>query len=251
MNSNHRSSLQLKDLSALIFDLDDTLRFSDPDNVETFHKYVRELGVDPHPQRLKAALRWRQAYFSQSPEYLTDQAAARDDFRRFWHLFTRRHLRLLGVAEEQLDPFADTLIDRMREQDEWRDHVPEHVRPTLEQLKAAGYRLALLSNRRDPLHDEIERLGLSDLFEFVLAAGETGWWKPDPRIFKDLLQRLELEPQVSVYIGDNYFADIVGARAVGLQAVLIDRYHLYPNVNCPTLESIAELPALLALEGAS
>jgi HAD superfamily hydrolase (TIGR01549 family) len=64
--------------------------------------------------------------------------------------------------------------------------VPE----TLQALKAAGYQLALVTNRSQPCHEELAQLGLLEFFELALTAGEASAWKPDPAIFTQALQRL-------------------------------------------------------------
>src|SRR2546423_15622480 len=58
--------------------------------------------------------------------------------------------------------------------------------------------------------------------EFVLDSSAIGVEKPDPRIFRMALERSGLAPDEAVYIGDIYSIDVVGARAAGMQAVLLD-----------------------------
>ncbi|NIO11833.1 MAG: HAD-IA family hydrolase [Deltaproteobacteria bacterium] len=125
------------------------------------------------------------------------------------------------------------------------DRVPEDVLPTLNYLRKKGFKLGLLSNRDDPLDDLVTSLGIAEAFDLMLAAGETGWWKPDPRVFRHAAARLDVAPEASVYVGDNYFADVVGAGEAGMQPVLLDPAGLFPEAACPVISSIGQLIPLL------
>ena len=65
--------------------------------------------------------------------------------------------------------------------------------------------------------------------------------KPDPRIFEIALARLGASPEESVYVGDLYGIDVRGARSAGLSAVLIDRWDLQPDADCPRIACLGEL----------
>lgn len=123
--------------------------------------------------------------------------------------------------------------------------VPPDVPETLSALRAAGYQLALVTNRNRPCQDELAELGLLDYFELALTAGEAGTWKPDPAIFALALQRLGATAEAVIYVGDNYYADVVGARRAGLQPVLLDPQDVFPDADCPVIRTIGELPSLI------
>jgi putative hydrolase of the HAD superfamily len=125
--------------------------------------------------------------------------------------------------------------------------VPEDVKRLLPALVETGYKLAVVSNREIPFQEEIEALGLAPFFAFALAAGEINAWKPEPDIFYHACRRLEVTPAESAYVGDNYFADVVGARSAGLLPVLYDPRGIFPEAGCPIIKSFDELPALLLL----
>jgi len=97
----------------------------------------------------------------------------------------------------------------------------------LASLRERGYRLALLSNVAAPpevCRAELERLGLAACFEACLFSSEMGVRKPDPRVFRALLERLAgrevVEPSTVVYVGDSPRWDVGGARRAGMRAVL-------------------------------
>jgi len=104
----------------------------------------------------------------------------------------------------------------------------------------------LVSNRRDDFGEELLDLGIADYFDFTLAAGEIGIWKPRPEIFFEGLARAGgITPEAALYIGDNYYADIVGARGAGIEALLIDWRHVFTDVRSPRFENMLEVLAYL------
>lgn len=232
----------------VFFDLDGTLRHNEPNGLDTFHAFAAEAGLRLTSERREQVVRWNHAYWANSEELQADTKAADGDLEVRWRLFTRRHLRALGAEEAHLDELADALQQRMAEEYQSVDLVPEDVQPTLDRLRAAGYRLALISNRTQPIDEKVVELALDGAFEFTLAAGEVGWWKPDPRLLRYAAERAEVEPPAIVYVGDNPYADVQGARNAGLHPVLIDSEGLFPEVDCPKIQTIGELQELFGLQ---
>jgi putative hydrolase of the HAD superfamily len=103
----------------------------------------------------------------------------------------------------------------------------------------------MLSNRSQTYEEELETLGLAGYFEFALAAGEVDVWKPDPWIFRYALNRLGTQPGETLYIGDNYYADVIGAQRAGLEPILVDPSGVFPEVECTVIHNISELCELL------
>jgi putative hydrolase of the HAD superfamily len=83
-------------------------------------------------------------------------------------------------------------------------------------LRAAGLRLALVSNWDVGLREHVERLGLAELLDTIVTSAEAGAPKPDPAVFELALARLAVEPQLAAHVGDA-LADAEGARAAGLR----------------------------------
>jgi putative hydrolase of the HAD superfamily len=123
--------------------------------------------------------------------------------------------------------------------------VPEDVRRVLPELKQAGYVMAVISNRDRPFQDVLDSHGLSKFFDFSLAGGDVDSYKPDPGIFEHALQRANLTAQETVYVGDNYFADVIGSRRAGLQPVLYDPGGIFADVDCTIIKSFDELQSVV------
>lgn len=91
--------------------------------------------------------------------------------------------------------------------------------PTLERLSAAGWTHAILSNHVPELGHIVDGLGLRPHLATVSCSAETGFEKPHPQAYAAVLD--ELEPEEAWMIGDNVVADVLGAEAVGIPAILV------------------------------
>ena len=133
----------------------------------------------------------------------------------------------------------------MAEEYEPEDGLVEEVPGILESLTEAGFKLAVVSNRRKPFDEQLENLGIHAYFEYTLAAGSINAYKPDPVVFQHALTELGIEPDQGIYVGDNYFADVIGAQRARMQAVLIDPEGLFPEAECPIIERLDDLQMVL------
>lgn len=123
--------------------------------------------------------------------------------------------------------------------------VIEGTEAALEAL-AERYRLGVVSNANGTVRRKLERVGLGRFFETVVDSAEEGMEKPDPRLFRIALERLGARPEESAYVGDIFKVDVVGARAAGLHAILIDPRGSYAGSACDRVATLAEVGALLA-----
>jgi REG-2-like HAD superfamily hydrolase len=119
------------------------------------------------------------------------------------------------------------------------------VPPALDALRAAGYRLGIVSNWEPRLPQLCQSHGILDHFEFVVSSESEGYVKPHPRLFERALELAGVGPDEAVHVGDSYPEDVEGARGLGIQAVLVDRGAKGRVPYWPTIQSLAELPPLL------
>jgi HAD superfamily hydrolase (TIGR01509 family) len=125
------------------------------------------------------------------------------------------------------------------------ESVPDGVPETLDELHRMGLKLVVVSNANGRLKVLFERLGLARRFDVMLDSAEEGIEKPDPRLFEVALARSESRPNETVHVGDLYHVDVEGARAAGLDAVLLDSADLYGGYDCARIRDIRELPSFL------
>jgi len=125
------------------------------------------------------------------------------------------------------------------------EYVPPDVAPALARFRALGLRLVTVSNSNGRVRELLQRVGLADYMTVVVDSAEEGVEKPDPRLFRTALERSGARADTTLHVGDLYYVDVVGARAAGLRAVLLDPNNLYEGVDCLRVESLGELAARL------
>ena len=232
-------------IRAVFFDLDGTLRYNDPSPEQTFFDFAVQMGVRHSAEQRRRLMRWEHYYWAQSIELLQDRQTFIDSEDDFWLNYLRSQLLTLECPQAQIEEVIPRFFMHMKDQYQPQDRVFKGVPETLQVLKEAGFILGVVSNRTLPYQDQLERLRLDGYFDLVVAAGEVESWKPDSGIFIHALQALNLGASETIYVGDNYFADVVGAYRAGLQPVLLDPDGLFPEADCPVLDSVTDLPSLL------
>jgi putative hydrolase of the HAD superfamily len=170
------------------------------------------------------------------------------DEERGWQYFNSV-LSHAGIARSAATDAALVELKAWHDRHCLWDSVLEGVGPALERLHDAGLRLAVVSNSNGTVRQLLTRLGFLELFAVVVDSAEEGVEKPDPRIFQTALERAGAAPGEALHVGDLYHVDVVGARAAGLRAVLVDEAGLYPDADCPRVGSLAELAAHLLRPG--
>lgn len=232
-------------IKAIFFDLDGTLRHSVPSGGEVFNDYVSRLGLRVNPEDRIRAIRWEHLYWASSADLRDDLLAHSGDTENFWVEYSRRRLIALGASPAWAVELSPKVSAHMGEFYKPDSIVPDDVRRALTELKQAGYFMAVLSNRDKPFQETLESHGISEFFSFSLAGGEVDSFKPDPGLFEHALKRAGLSAQEAVYVGDNYFADVVGSRRAGLRPVLYDPDIIFPEADCTTIRSFDELKSVL------
>jgi len=154
-------------------------------------------------------------------------------------------LRHIGITPDAARPALAALQAHNRESCLWRVVAPD-TGDVLAALRQRGYTLAVISNADGRVEDDLRRHGLRPHFADVIDSHVVGVEKPNPAIFHLALDRLGVPADDAVYVGDVFGVDVKGARAAGLQAVLIDPLGEYlGHIDCPRIRGLGELLDLL------
>lgn len=126
--------------------------------------------------------------------------------------------------------------------------------PALLERLSRRYRLGLLSNYpcTASIRDSLDRLGLLRFFDTLVVSGDVGFAKPHPATYETLLNRMQVSPAECLYVGDNWLADVQGAKRLGLHAAWVREHIPYETFDPQPGDFPAdlELPRLLDLEAA-
>ena len=119
----------------------------------------------------------------------------------------------------------------------------DDVLPTIKKLKKRGLILGLISNL--PIAKSASA-SLEPYLDFVVTSNEAGASKPESPVFLMALEQAGVNGSEAVYVGDQYQTDVVGARAVGIKPILIDRFDLEREFSdCSRIYRLSEVTQYL------
>jgi HAD superfamily hydrolase (TIGR01509 family) len=219
------------EVKVIFFDVGNTLLFPNRDRI---HAPLAARGLNPAPELLRDLERRTKNEFDSRMK----EDASTD--HSFWSMFYTDLLDELGLKDEAT---RDQLVSSIRNSANW-----DQIRPgTREQLQQIGkrYRIAVISNADGKIDDVLRRCNIDDCFLNVTDSGLVGYEKPHPEIFRQALKAMDATPEESLYVGDMYWVDYLGATGAGLQAVLMDVPGAYRDKGVPRVESLEELNSAL------
>jgi len=231
------NELPLAEIDTLFLDAGGTLISMD------FGRIASELGALGHACEPEALAR---AEAAARPRISRAVAAGgstegRDTFSVYVDLVLRR---VLSLADEARSALVSQLVPRIRfpgrSVELWSAVLPG-VPEALARLRGAGFRLIVVSNADGTVEEGLTRARLRPHLHAVVDSHVVGFEKPDPRIFSHALSLFGSDPARTLHVGDMYAADVVGARAAGLHALLLDPHGDWGEVDCPTTRDVPSL----------
>jgi HAD superfamily hydrolase (TIGR01549 family) len=185
-----------------------------------------------------AALARAEPYVKQELDH-APTIQATDDTRRGYVYFDRI-LELTGIPPTEATAAAIEELVSFRDREGAWDVVAPGSTKALRTLRSASLGLVVVSNSNGRVRRILRRAGIEPYLDLVLDSHEEGVEKPDPRIFEIALERSQADRRATIHCGDIYHIDVVGARAAGLPAVLLDSAGLYVDADCPRVASLPE-----------
>jgi putative hydrolase of the HAD superfamily len=222
-------------VKAVLFDVDFTLAKPGPALMpEGYVRCGERHGLALDASRYEAARVGALRDLKRHPELDHDE--------EIWVAFTERIVLGMGGTEPSAHEVAVELTGR------WAAHenfeLYEDVLPVFEVLRGAGLKLGLVSNsardvREFALHHALD-------VEAGISSFHHGKTKPHPSIFRAVLELLDVAPEEAAMVGDTLEDDVEGARALGMQAVLVDRLGVGYDFE-PQIDDLYALPAVLGV----
>lgn len=204
----------------IIFDLGNTLMYFDGDWAEVIARgtddMINYFGERGYPLPVS---------FAESFRALREAGLAR--VQKTDIEYTAQDALADTLAQHSICWIPDAVLPRAvekfftEEQAHWRAY--DDARATLENLRARGLKLALLSNATDQAF--IERIAqqahLAEFFDPLLSSAQIAHRKPDPRAFQPILNAWQVAPSDVLMVGDAASFDILGAHRAGMRGVLM------------------------------
>jgi putative hydrolase of the HAD superfamily len=226
-------------IKAVFFDFYNTLASYTPPREEIYINAAREFGVDLGAKALFSSLSMADIFYrNENLRSPIDKKSPEEQINFYIEYVTS----IMGGAGDEISrEQALKILAKIREV-KWEFIAYDDVLPTLETLKKRGLVIGLISNVAQDMESTFTRLGLQPYLNFKVTSAEVGYDKPHPEIFEAALKKAEVKPNESLYIGDQYQIDIVGARGVSIKAILIDRNEFFSDiVDCPRIHSLSEI----------
>jgi HAD superfamily hydrolase (TIGR01662 family) len=218
---------------AVLFDVDFTLAKPGPLlGPQGYRDAGRDHGLDLDPSRYPEARAAAIRDLRHHPELEHDE--------EIWIRFTEDIVLGMGGRGAACRTVAEAITERWLHSENFE--LYEDVLPVLGHLREQGLKLGLVSNTSRDLDAFVHHFAL-DVDAWITSRSH-GKVKPSPSIFRAILGELDVEPQETVMVGDSAEDDGPGARALGIQAFLVDRDGRADGDALPTLLA---LPALIGL----
>jgi putative hydrolase of the HAD superfamily len=224
---------------AVFFDVDFTLIFPGPTfQGEGYARFCADMGVTVAADRFDAAVAAASFILDEVEEPLYDAAL-------FVH-YTATIIEQMGGRGPQVVPIAERIYEQWAGNHHFEMY--DDVAPVLSDLVARGIRLGVISNSHRSLAAFTEHFKLGALITTTVSSAEHGYMKPHRSIFERALAQAGVDAAEAVMVGDSLKADIEGAVAAGMRAILVRRSGDFPptlpaGVSC--VSSLRELPSYI------
>lgn len=229
------------------FDLYDTLIELSPPRWVRLARACRGLGIEADPDVLRNADALAEDYYTIENGRLPIRDRDQSEREQFRLELLRRWLAAAGMAADP-DAVAQLRAAYLAEFDTGPDYhqyrLFDDVMPALETVRRHGIRTAVISNADADVTVICTHFAFAHAMDLIVTSALVGYEKPDPRTFHAALDHFGIDPAETLHVGDQRKSDVVGAKAVGMQQALIDRYHRHadhPGLRVATLTELAEL----------
>ncbi|HEY1852448.1 MAG TPA: HAD family hydrolase [Candidatus Binataceae bacterium] len=245
---------------AVVFDLFDTIVKWEPDRLPLMELNGHQIhttipwGFPLLEQRLGAAFdrdRFIEVYHGVIDEIIAEREVEHLEIT-CTERFVRTLKRLAPALDGEIETFAEQLTRVHMDGVRGVTWAPAERVAAVHSI-SAHYRMGLLSNFDDAQcgREVFGDTGVAHLFEAVIISAEVGLRKPNPRIYRQMLEMLRLDAAEVLFVGDTPREDVAGPQEVGMQTAWISKGAVAVPEGIPqphfTIRDLSELPAILGI----
>jgi len=232
-------------LHAVFFDVGNTLLYSSPSVSEVCRRILEDAGHIHDISVIDSYMPLVDAYYEE--RYAEDDGFWTDEQRTtsVWIGMYSVLCRELGIEDEAV-AIARRVYDEFGRPDRWA--LYDDVRPAFERLRDRGLQVGIISNWDSRLRGLLVGLGLGDILADIVSSADVQLHKPDPRIFALACERIGVRPEEAAHVGDHHYADFLGASALGMTPVLIDRHGIVADHGVIPIQTLDRIEEVLGLE---
>lgn len=242
-------------IKMVTFDLYDTLVEADPPGWIRFQSALTKNGFEVSVEGIMPAYTAGQRFFTVENGRMPLRDRSDDEINAF-------RINLAGVSMDALGLPTDadtvkrvamTFRDDTREHGQLGYRTYDDVMETLARLKKQHILRAIISNADNDVTRFCLQMGFAEQMDTIVTSALVGWEKPNARTFYAALEPFNLAATSVLHVGDQPDSDVVGARAIGMAAALLDRYDQYTDdeVDAERVTSLTQLVDLIEEYNAS
>ncbi|MFC2070480.1 HAD family hydrolase [Chloroflexota bacterium] len=230
-------------IKAVFFDWFNTLARYSPPREELQSRTLGEFGINVSAERLLPAILIADKHlFDEHAESPVTKRSPEEQAK----IYTQYQQTVLSEAGVDISSSPDMLPKIMKKAQELYKDIKfilyDDVIPTLKTITEKDLTIGILTNIESGMSPICRELGLESYIDFIITSGEAGADKPQPQIFLTALERAGVKAGEALHVGDQYKIDIAGARGVGINPLLLDRFNQYQDIDdCPKIHELSEV----------
>ncbi len=232
-------------LTTVFFDMGSTLADLNPSYEAIYHRVFQKAGFDLPLGDVERAITYSWDIVTEQ-DATTNYVNTLEGTRAWQREVEERVMEQLNIQPNVREEVFWEIIRAFEDSASYR--LFDDALPTLQTLKDAGLRLAIISNWSWHLPDLCDTLGLTPYFEQIFTSARLGFAKPHPEIFTRALAGMNITPSQALHIGDSYKADVLGASRAGIQPLWLRRPKEGPLYTDPAIDQTGSAIVIQGLE---
>jgi putative hydrolase of the HAD superfamily len=201
-------------IKAVLFDLGNTLVYQNP--YKTFQKILGTYGIIRTTEEIEEA-------FAKAGREFDIEKHSRLSAHEFYTQLNIQILKHLGITNSNsLQALAEDIDIQWFKVS--KIYVYRDAKPSLAKLKKMGLKLGLITDGyKNDLEKILPKVSLEKFFDVCICGDTVGKRKPNPKVFKHALNKLNIRASEAIFVGDRLDTDYLGAKKTGMTPILIRR----------------------------
>jgi len=226
-------------IKAVFFDFYNTLVGYDPPREELEARVLRDFGIEVSPEVFRRPLVIADEFIYREHARSPLSKRSKEEAKALYVQYQGIVLKEAGIDASQ--ELIAGILGKWQKL-KFKLVLFDDVMPVLTHLRELGLILGLISNVERDITPNCRELGLSAWLQVVVTSQEVGFNKPQPKIFQAALKQAKVKPAEAIYVGDQHQIDVVGANAVGMRGILLDRGGYFDAItDCLRIRSLTEV----------
>ena len=233
-------------IKAVFLDWFNTLAHYYPPREELESQVLKESGFEVSPKLISPGLYLADKNYYEENARLPIRQRNHEEQMKVYATYHRTIMEGVGITPS--DDLVSKVVARMLQLNTSMKFILfDDVLPAIKAIKEQKRTIGLLTNVDRGIDVICQELGVASYLDFTVTSGEVGAEKPQPPIFLKALELAKIKPDEAIHVGDQYKNDVMGARGVGINPILLDRADYYPEItDCTRIRSLTEVTKYLS-----